>query len=209
MNPPKSTPKGRQAQKAETRALLLRVASDLFEAQGFDKTTIRDVARVAELGTGTVFVHFAGKGELLYAVLFEELERVVGEVLAADPEVELLDELRRIPAAFLNLYASRPALYRVLLRQSLIADGEWIARFQGQVQRVAVRTMEALHRAQATGEIAADLDLPTAGTAHFAFYYFTLLQAASEGFADVEGVLDRIDAMTRQQLGLGPRGAKP
>jgi AcrR family transcriptional regulator len=199
--------KTRQARKAETRALVLRVASNLFEAKGFEATTIRDVAAAAEVGTGTVFVHFAGKDELLYAVLFEELEHVVAKVLAAAPKPGLLDELRRIPAAFLRLYASRPALYRVLLRQSLIAEGEWTTRFRGQVQRVGVRTLEALNRGQADGLIASEVNLGTAATAYFAFYYFTLLQAANENFADVEGALDRIDALTRQQLGLEPKDA--
>ena len=167
------------------------------------------MAREANVGTGTVFVHFADKGELLYAVLFEDLERVVRERLAAPALPNLLDELNRTPRALLRLYASRPPLYRELLRQSLIAEGDWVRRFREQVERVAVRTLQALERAQKEGSIAPHINLKKAAEAHFAFYYFTLIQAAAEGFVDVAGSLSRIEGLTRQHLGLEPQRPTP
>jgi AcrR family transcriptional regulator len=48
-----------------TRALLIELAAELFSAQGYGQTSIRDIARRAALTTGAVYGQFHNKADLL------------------------------------------------------------------------------------------------------------------------------------------------
>ncbi len=53
------------------RGKLLSAAARLFRDQGFDRTTVRDIAREVGLQSGSLFHHFATKEEILHAVMVE------------------------------------------------------------------------------------------------------------------------------------------
>ncbi len=58
----------RQEQAQETRTRVLRAAHDLFVGQGYGRTTIADVARVAEVSPETIYSAFGNKVTLLHRV---------------------------------------------------------------------------------------------------------------------------------------------
>jgi len=77
-------PEGRLARrKARTRAAILGAASTLFRDQGFDQTSIQQIAEAAETGVGTVYGYFASKEEVLRAVLEEHSAEAVARYEAA------------------------------------------------------------------------------------------------------------------------------
>jgi len=55
----------REQKKQQTRQRLLSVASNLFDQQGFQATTVDDLAAQAEISRMTFFNYFAGKDKLL------------------------------------------------------------------------------------------------------------------------------------------------
>lgn len=74
----------RQSQKEATRNRVIVAARELFDAQGYQGTTIREIARQAGVSVGSVFTTFASKGEILSQVmqdrldgLYQELDRVM------------------------------------------------------------------------------------------------------------------------------------
>src|SRR5690606_25536207 len=69
--------------KARTRAAILAAASDLFRDQGFDETSIQQIADAADTGTGTVYGYFSSKEEILRAVLQAHAEEGRTRYLAA------------------------------------------------------------------------------------------------------------------------------
>jgi AcrR family transcriptional regulator len=63
-------PAGRLARrKARTRAAILGAASRLFHEQGFQETSIQQIADAADSGVGTVYGYFASKDDVLREVL--------------------------------------------------------------------------------------------------------------------------------------------
>ena len=56
----------RDRKRARTRQALVDAATDLFERNGYEATTVADVAAAAEIGTRTFFSYFASKEELLF-----------------------------------------------------------------------------------------------------------------------------------------------
>ena len=57
------------------RAEIVRLAARLFREQGFDGTTVRDIAAAVGMRSGSPFYHFANKEEILFAVMEEGLRQ--------------------------------------------------------------------------------------------------------------------------------------
>lgn len=80
---------------ARTRAHIQQTALDLFEQQGFEATTVAEVAAAAGVSHMTVFRHFATKEALVVEDLFDA---AIGDAVAAQPTD--LPPLRRAVAGF-------------------------------------------------------------------------------------------------------------
>lgn len=53
------------------RGKLLSAAARLFRDKGFDRTTVRDIAREVGIQSGSIFHHFQTKDDILFAVMVE------------------------------------------------------------------------------------------------------------------------------------------
>jgi AcrR family transcriptional regulator len=60
--------------KEQTRADLLAAAKHVFAAKGFHQTKISDIAESADLGVGTVYLHYDSKDALFLALVRETAE---------------------------------------------------------------------------------------------------------------------------------------
>jgi AcrR family transcriptional regulator len=69
------------SQSRESR--ILDAAGELLLVFGYRKVTIDDVARLAGVGKGTVYLHWASKLELFATVLIRDVARIVVDQLAA------------------------------------------------------------------------------------------------------------------------------
>ncbi len=78
------TPHRIRSAHADSRLpLLLDAAARLFCAQGFQGTTVRDIARAVGILPGSLYCHFATKEELLAAVYARGVDRICQAVQAA------------------------------------------------------------------------------------------------------------------------------
>lgn len=62
------------SREAGKRELILAAAQEVFARRGFHQATVEEVAEVAGVGKGTVYLYFASKKELLVALVEERLE---------------------------------------------------------------------------------------------------------------------------------------
>jgi len=73
------------AKSAETRARILDAAMELFRRQGFEETTIREIAAEAGVATGGAYYYFDSKDAIVLAFYDQsqqELEPVIEQALA-------------------------------------------------------------------------------------------------------------------------------
>lgn len=80
---------------AATRATLVELAAELFAEQGYLQTSIRDVARRAEVTTGAIYGHFRNKADLLVAAISKRIGEELEATVEADPEPYHVDTLTR------------------------------------------------------------------------------------------------------------------
>lgn len=64
---------------------MLDAARDLFEGRGYEETTVREIARVAEVSVGSVFTTFASKGDILSQVMADRLDALYAELDRVTP----------------------------------------------------------------------------------------------------------------------------
>lgn len=84
------------------RAALLRAALDLFVERGFDATSVPDVARRAGIATGSMYLHFRDKRDLVNALLAHLRGHVASRLVA---EVDPQAPLRRQFDAIWNVFS--------------------------------------------------------------------------------------------------------
>jgi AcrR family transcriptional regulator len=58
------------------REEILSAAEKVFAAKGFFSTTMSDIARAAEFGTGTLYKYFRSKEELYFTLIDEKVEEI-------------------------------------------------------------------------------------------------------------------------------------
>lgn len=85
------------------RGRLLRGAAHLFRHQGYERTTVRDLAKLIGIQSGSLFHHFKTKEDILCAVM-EEAIRINTQRMqdATDLGVDTTDQLRRLIRAELE-----------------------------------------------------------------------------------------------------------
>jgi AcrR family transcriptional regulator len=83
----------------DSRQEILRTAARLFQQQGYDATSMNDVAAALKLSKGGLYHHFQSKDEILYEIMDHAMqitqERVINPVRSiADPEERLRQLIR-------------------------------------------------------------------------------------------------------------------
>ena len=93
----------RQQAKASTRAKVLAAAKATFETAGYERATIRDIARVVGMSTGAIFANFEDKAALYTAIyghkpISPELGRALLLAARAPGGAPITDQLAAVVA---------------------------------------------------------------------------------------------------------------
>ena len=141
---------------------ILKAAERLFSRQRFHEVTLDAVARLARVGKGTIYLHFAGKDDLFFksatagfSVLCENLR---GEMTTGADFGERLRASCRLVAAFME---TRYPLYRMMQAEEARRGGA-NRKLLGQWLAQRAELVELLSDLMATGAAAGELrrDLP-------------------------------------------------
>lgn len=102
--------------KSRTRKRLMRCARRLFEKNGFEQATTRDITRAAGIALGTLFNYFPNKEALALAIIGEALEDAKSEFQASLRGSESFEELlfSHVAMGLRHLRPCRPYVVPVL-----------------------------------------------------------------------------------------------
>lgn len=109
-----ATSKGKGA--SSSRELLIETAARLFARNGYNKTNMRELAEAVGMKAGSIFYHFKGKEEILFAVMQQAitylLETVQKDMVHAKTPMERLRVLVRME---LGMYLGEDSNYGLVL----------------------------------------------------------------------------------------------
>src|SRR6185503_2012421 len=107
----------------EKRREIVRIAAELFEELGYERTSMSAIAARVGGSKATLYGYFASKEDLLRAVLDhdvnEEAERLMQELLA---EKDLRSSLVRLGIAYLTGQPARTASIRTVANQPIAEE---------------------------------------------------------------------------------------
>ncbi|GAB4573646.1 MAG: efflux system transcriptional repressor MexL [Rhodothalassiaceae bacterium] len=109
--------RGRPRSADKARAIL-KAASDLFLSTGFDRTSMDEVARAAQVSKQTVYAHFTNKEKLFRSVIAHKVsEYFTDDPLALVDARSLSETLNRIGRQYVRLILSDEAvaMFRLLV----------------------------------------------------------------------------------------------
>jgi len=128
----------------DRKAEIRRRAAEVFGERGFDRASIRDVAKAAGMSLAGLYYYYRGKEEILFDiqhVAFTTLLESHAEALAGvrDPE----EKLCRIVDAHLAFFASHISEMKVMSRESEQLEGDFAEQI-GELRRRYVRLVRGI-----------------------------------------------------------------
>jgi len=115
------------------REEILSAAEKVFAAKGFFSTTMSDIAREAEFGTGSLYKYFKSKEDLYFTLIDEKVEEINGPVKAElshkTPAVERIKKVLGLQFEFFErnrdffrIYASERTRFEWTVKDELGKD---------------------------------------------------------------------------------------
>jgi AcrR family transcriptional regulator len=167
--------------KAEIR----KRAAEVFAERGFDRASIRDVAKAAEMSLAGLYYYYRGKDEILFDIQHEAFSTLLeahAEALAGvkDPEAKL----GCVIEAHLDFFADNIAEMKVMSREADQLAGDYGERV-GELRRRYVRLVRGI--LDELGAERALRDVPTSVAVFLVFgmmnWMYTWYDPARDGSA--------------------------
>jgi AcrR family transcriptional regulator len=174
----------REQQRERMRQRLLAAALGLFEAQGFDATTIDQIADRADVARQTVLNHYPAKKDFVAA--WGQRRRHELSALEDVPAESARDGLHRIMSALAEINVREERLTRQLREQRIVP------------QPIPEAMVGILRQGRERGEIAGSADPQVAAEIVAAIYFDTLsrwLIEAEPGFDLRQELSSRLDLL--------------
>ena len=201
-----AAPSQRQTQKEATRNRVIEAAKELFDTQGYQGTTIREIAAHAGVSVGSVFTTFASKYEVLSQVMADRLDGLYAELDRVMPHLRgaTVDRLRTmfaIPFAF-------EVRHKRLFLAFISATYDWTlppsSTPMGRNRRLQDIIGECLAKGVEAGDVAPDLNRQEVIDLLMAAYVWVYRLAAWHD-ADAPAMTEVMD----RQIALIARGFQP
>ena len=145
MNEKAQTP---QLTKGErTRARILEVAEAMFAAQGYEATTLREIAREVPIRQPGLYNYFETKDDLYGAVIERVFRKMLESLVAFSRETDATQRISELPARALGYLAEHPLSAKLLYRELLKDDDihPVMRRWLTQLLNAATEPMAGLH----------------------------------------------------------------
>ncbi len=153
----------RTGAQADKREAILRAATSVFAQRGFFQAQVADVARVAGVAAGTVYLYFRSKDDLLVSIFEQTMTDALAEGRAAlEGVTDPADRLRHIARLHLERLGrdrDLAVVFQVELRQTT----KFMERFSSSYLRDYLnRIRETIAAGQDAGVFRKDISATTA-----------------------------------------------
>ena len=201
-----SKPSRCEPSKADKMRRILAAGEKLFSKQGFDGTTVQQIADEADVAVGTLFLYISDKSELLLRLFHDatdlELEQAVRRMKAGR---KFLPAVRRFLEDLILPYEKDRELAKVFWREFLFHKGEVRAELDKQASEILRALAEVIAIAQKRGDIDQRVDPAVGALQLYAIFHATLAFHLADCLPDRSPSLTLNALLQSAWLGLAPR----
>jgi AcrR family transcriptional regulator len=205
-NPSKSKPSRRERSKADKMRRILAAGEKLFSKQGFDGTTVQQIADEADVAVGTLFLYISDKSELLLRLFHNATDRELKQIVRRmKANRKFLPAVLRFLEDLLLPYEKDRELAKVFCREFLFHKGEVRAELDKQASEILGALGEMIAIAQKRGDIDKRVD-PAVGALHlYAIFNSTLAFHLADCLPDRSPAVTLNALLQSAWLGMAPR----
>lgn len=192
----------RSLQKEETRRAILESAYALFQQQGYEQTTMRQLASHCGVALGTLFKHFPDKPSILVATFEEDIGDVLSKAFKTLPKNNIHQQLKHVLTEIYGYYAKNHTFSQVLVKESLFLTGP-------AGQTIHAQTMEFLDRigvvfvaAAQKNDIAPIKNVMEVTLSFWSFYLLGLTVGLRDEIFDVDTQVNMVSALLQSHYPL-------
>ncbi len=161
---------------------IYRQAAEVIHKQGFDATSMGDIANAVDLTKGGLYYYIKGKQSLLYAIMVEALEELEKQVIA--PAARETDPERRLAAlvsGHVRLVLHDTALMTILATERDALDEEHRAKLTAHKDDYPGMLRECIERILARQSPAPNIDPAVAAHSLHGMIHWVVRWQRSEG----------------------------
>ncbi len=183
----------RERRKTEKLDAIKRAARHLFETHGYHSTRMSEVARVADVGFGTVAAYASDKAGLAVMLFVDDLVQLpplfVGPIKADRP---LLDQLMDEFSVSFKFWASKPELSRIVLPLVSLRSSPHAQMILARREVMRRCLIEWIDRAKELRRMRTDFDSAQASELFFSLYIHAIHEWFNAELTDPQLGLDRL-----------------
>lgn len=180
--PEQASPRARNSQSGESRrernkrdklARIVAAARALFQTQGYDKTTTQQIARAAEIASGTLFLYAKSKEDLLLLVFNDEMRELIERVYAELPDDDdVVEAAMGLFKGFIDYHEQDVDIARALIRElTFVSNPERSDEVRATVTAIRAKLGSIVTRGIERGQLSTEVDVRMLSNIMFALYY--------------------------------------
>ncbi|MDX2001983.1 MAG: TetR/AcrR family transcriptional regulator [Chitinophagales bacterium] len=104
----------KEREKQEMRELILDAATQMFLEDGYDKTSVRNIAEKIEYSPATIYLYFKDKDELFFAIHEIGFQKLLSQMETTRAIINPLERLRQIGVIYLEFALKNPEYYDLM-----------------------------------------------------------------------------------------------
>ncbi|WP_164901859.1 TetR/AcrR family transcriptional regulator [Neorhizobium lilium] len=197
----------RDGNKQKKLAKIAKAAKQVFTKKGFEDATMQEIAKLAGVATGTLFLYADNKRDIAFLASAEDFASAIRSFSETPVDGAFVDQMIACYRPYFIMHNANPEMAKIILSEFLFFVGKQ-ARRHGE-GAIAMKT-EAIRRAvhaQRIGELIGTVPAPEIGDLVYYIFQGVIRRWVQTGAVDVEEGL----GMFHRSLSLGLAGmmAKP
>jgi AcrR family transcriptional regulator len=199
-------PSRRERSKADKMRRILAAGEKLFSHQGFDGTTVQQIADEADVAVGTLFLYISDKSELLLRLFLIAMDLELQQaVKRLKKDKRFMPAVKRFLTDLMVPYERDRELAKVFWREFLFHKGKVRSELDQQTKEVLRALEEKIVTAQTKGEIDDNVDAPVGALHLYGIYHATLAFSLADCLPGTSPGLTLDSLLQSAWRGIAPR----
>ena len=147
---------------SEKQMAIINTAEKLFALNGFDGTSVRDIAQEAGVNVAMISYYFGSKEKLMEAVFEERTNkmRIKVENLLQDEQLTNLAKVNILIDDYVEKFIHQQEFHKIMMREQLIEKDTVIASLIHELKKRNLASIKKLvHDGQKSGEFKKNIDV--------------------------------------------------
>ena len=148
------------SKRAITRQKIIQAAIEVFGKNGFQNSSIAEIARKADVADGTIYQYFKNKEDLFFAIPSEKTKEFCQELeLHLQGITGSVNKMRKFIWYYLYFFQENPEYARTLMLEMRVSKGFTKSRTYSSLREFTNKALDIIKEGQEEGAIRKDVSI--------------------------------------------------